>query len=166
MIGLVLALAVALVLLRFSRAIQRGMRGPEFRSLCALVFLTLAAGIIFYREVEEWSVLATFGMATSRLRPQAVSSSPFSTSSPGLGSSSRSCRLWRKLRWRNVTNLALCSTGVRGRKKIRSELERFAVGLCSLCKVGFRKSSEDRAAMCEITPDSLKRTRHENRCGG
>jgi voltage-gated potassium channel len=57
---ILLALAVALVPVRFSRAIRRGMRDPEFRSLCALVVLTLAAGTIFYREVEGWSVLDAF----------------------------------------------------------------------------------------------------------
>jgi hypothetical protein len=30
-------------------------------------------------------------------------------------------------------------TGIIGRTKIRSEPERFAEGLCSLCKLGFRK---------------------------
>lgn len=65
MIGFVLALvlmalAIAMIPLRFSRAIRRGMRDPEFRSLFALVVLTLAAGTIFYREVEEWSLLDSF----------------------------------------------------------------------------------------------------------
>lgn len=65
MIGFVLALvllalAVALVPLRFARAVRRGLRDPEFRPLCALVVLTLAAGTIFYCEVEQWSLLDSF----------------------------------------------------------------------------------------------------------
>jgi voltage-gated potassium channel len=57
---ILLALAVALVPLRFSRAIRMGRRDPDFRSLCAPAVLTLAAGTIFYREVEGWSVLDSF----------------------------------------------------------------------------------------------------------
>jgi hypothetical protein len=57
---ILLALAVALVPLRFSRAMRRGMRDPDFRSLCVLAVLTLAAGTIFYREAEGWSVLDSF----------------------------------------------------------------------------------------------------------
>jgi hypothetical protein len=52
-----LALAVALVPLRFTRAVRRGLRDPEFRSLFGLVVLTLAAGTVFYRDVEGWSLL-------------------------------------------------------------------------------------------------------------
>jgi voltage-gated potassium channel len=55
-----LALAVALVPLRFTRAVRRGLRDPEFRSLFVLVVLTLAAGTIFYRDVEGWSLLDSF----------------------------------------------------------------------------------------------------------
>ena len=65
MIGFVLALvllalAVALVPLRFTRAVRRGLRDPEFRSLFGLVVLTLAAGTVFYRDVEGWSFLDSF----------------------------------------------------------------------------------------------------------
>jgi voltage-gated potassium channel len=64
---ILLALAVALVPLRFSRAIRSGVRDPEFRPLCALVGLTLAAGTIFYREVEGWSVLDSFYLSAFTL---------------------------------------------------------------------------------------------------
>lgn len=47
MIGFVLAL----VPLRFTRAIRRGLRDPEFRPLFAIVVLILVAGTIFYWEV-------------------------------------------------------------------------------------------------------------------
>lgn len=48
-----LALAVTIIPLRFTRAIRRGLGDPEFRSLFGLVVLTLAAGTMFYWEVEE-----------------------------------------------------------------------------------------------------------------
>ncbi len=55
-----LALAVALIPLRFTRAFRRSLRDPEFRSLFALAAVTLACGTIFYREVEGWSLLDSF----------------------------------------------------------------------------------------------------------
>src|SRR5215213_2920570 len=55
-----LALAVAIVPLRFTRAVRKGLRDPEFRSLFGLVVLTLAAGTIFYWDVEGWSLLDSF----------------------------------------------------------------------------------------------------------
>lgn len=55
-----LALAVALIPLRFTRAFRRSLRDPEFRSLFALAVVTLAGGTIFYREVEGWSLLDSF----------------------------------------------------------------------------------------------------------
>jgi voltage-gated potassium channel len=64
-IGFVLALvllglAVALIPVRFTRAVRRGLRDPQFRSLFGLVVLTLAAGTAFYRDVEGWSLLDSF----------------------------------------------------------------------------------------------------------
>jgi voltage-gated potassium channel len=55
-----LGLAIALIPVRFTRAVRRGLRDPEFRSLFGLVVLTLAAGTAFYWDVEEWSVLDSF----------------------------------------------------------------------------------------------------------
>lgn len=55
-----LGLAIALIPVRFTRAVRRGMRDPEFRSLFGLVVLTLVAGTAFYWDVEEWSVLDSF----------------------------------------------------------------------------------------------------------
>jgi voltage-gated potassium channel len=55
-----LALAVALIPLRFTRAFGRSLRDPEFRSLFALAVVTLAGGTIFYRVVEGWSLLDSF----------------------------------------------------------------------------------------------------------
>jgi voltage-gated potassium channel len=55
-----LALAVALIPVRFTRAVRRSLRDPEFRSLFGLVVLTLAAGTAFYRDVEGWSLLDSF----------------------------------------------------------------------------------------------------------
>ena len=55
-----LALAIALIPVRFTRAIRRGLRDPEFRSLVGLVVLTLAAGTAFYWDVEDWSLLDSF----------------------------------------------------------------------------------------------------------
>ena len=55
-----LGLAIALIPVRFTRAVRRGLRDPEFRSLFGLVVLTLAAGTAFYWDVEEWSLLDSF----------------------------------------------------------------------------------------------------------
>jgi voltage-gated potassium channel len=55
-----LALAIALIPVRFTRAVRRGLRDPEFRSLVGLVVLTLAAGTAFYWDVEDWSLLDSF----------------------------------------------------------------------------------------------------------
>ena len=55
-----LALAIALIPVRFTRAIRRGLRDPEFRSLVGLVVLTLTAGTAFYWDVEDWSLLDSF----------------------------------------------------------------------------------------------------------
>ena len=55
-----LALAIALIPVRFTRAIRKGLRDPEFRSLVGLVVLTLTAGTAFYWDVEDWSLLDSF----------------------------------------------------------------------------------------------------------
>ena len=55
-----LGLAIALIPVRFTHAVRRGLRDPEFRSLFGLVVLTLAAGTAFYWDVEEWSLLDSF----------------------------------------------------------------------------------------------------------
>jgi len=55
-----LVLAITLIPVRFTRAVRRGLRDPEFRSLFGLVVLTLAAGTVFYRDVEGWSLLDSF----------------------------------------------------------------------------------------------------------
>jgi len=55
-----LALAIALIPVRFTRAIRRGLRDPEFGSLVGLVVLTLTAGTAFYWDVEDWSLLDSF----------------------------------------------------------------------------------------------------------
>jgi voltage-gated potassium channel len=60
-----LALAVALIPLRFTRAFRRSLRDPDFRSLFALV--TLAGGTIFYRVVEGWSLLDCFYFSSMTL---------------------------------------------------------------------------------------------------
>lgn len=59
---MVLLLLVVLVLvpLRFARAVRRSLRDPEFRGLFVLVVITLAAGTLFYWQVEGWSLLDSF----------------------------------------------------------------------------------------------------------
>ena len=59
--GLVL-LVVALVMIpvRFTRAIRRSLKDPEFRSLFGLVVLTLGGGTVFYWRAEGWSLLDSF----------------------------------------------------------------------------------------------------------
>ena len=55
-----LALVAVLVPLRFARAVRRSLRDPEFRGLFALVVVTLAAGTLFYWEIEGWTLLDSF----------------------------------------------------------------------------------------------------------
>jgi voltage-gated potassium channel len=62
-----LALAVALIPLRFTRAFRRSLRDPDFRSLFALALVTLAGGTIFYRVVEGWSLLDSFYFSSMTL---------------------------------------------------------------------------------------------------
>ncbi len=61
-VAAVLLLLVVLVLvpLRFARAVRRSLRDPEFRGLFVLVVVTLAAGTLFYWQVEGWSLLDSF----------------------------------------------------------------------------------------------------------
>lgn len=58
--ALLLALVLVLVPLRFARAVRRASRDPEFRGLFAIVVVTLAAGTLFYRQVEGWTLLDSF----------------------------------------------------------------------------------------------------------
>lgn len=53
-------LVVVLVPLRFARALRRALRDPEFRGLFVLVVVTLAAGTLFYWEIEGWTLLDAF----------------------------------------------------------------------------------------------------------
>jgi len=46
-----------LTLWRFVRAVGRSMKDPDFQALFFLVVLTLLSGTVFYRGVEEWSLL-------------------------------------------------------------------------------------------------------------
>jgi voltage-gated potassium channel len=62
-----LALAVALIPLRFTRAFRMSLRDPDFRSLFALALVTLAGGTIFYRVVEGWSLLDCFYFSSMTL---------------------------------------------------------------------------------------------------
>ena len=55
-----LALVLVLIPLRFARAVRRSLRDPEFRGLFVLVVVTLAAGTLFYWEIEGWTLLDSF----------------------------------------------------------------------------------------------------------
>lgn len=44
-------------LLAFLRAIARGLRDPEFRTLFIVLLLMLTSGTIFYSTVEGWSAI-------------------------------------------------------------------------------------------------------------
>jgi hypothetical protein len=59
-------LVFLLTLLRFARALWRGLRDPEFRGLLFLVGVLLLSGVLFYRSVEGWSTLDSvyFSVAT------------------------------------------------------------------------------------------------------
>lgn len=57
---LLLLLVLVLVPLRFARAVRRASRDPEFRGLFTLVLVTLAAGTLFYWQVEGWNMLDSF----------------------------------------------------------------------------------------------------------
>jgi voltage-gated potassium channel len=45
------------ILIRFIRAVGSSWRHPEFRGLFVLVIVTLAAGSLFYWQVEGWNPL-------------------------------------------------------------------------------------------------------------
>ena len=57
---LLLLLVLVLVPLRFTRAVRRSLRDPEFRGIFVLVVITLAAGTLFYWQIEGWSLLDSF----------------------------------------------------------------------------------------------------------
>ena len=57
---LLLLVVLVLVPLRFARAVRRSLRDPEFRGLFVLVVVTLAAGTLFYWQIEGWSLLDSF----------------------------------------------------------------------------------------------------------
>jgi hypothetical protein len=46
-----------ITLYRFLRAIRRGLREPEFRTLFFVLILTLASGTLFYSTVEGWGAI-------------------------------------------------------------------------------------------------------------
>jgi voltage-gated potassium channel len=59
--GLVLLVVTLVVIpVRFTRAIRRSLKDPEFRSLFGLVVLTLGGGTVFYWRAEGWSLLDSF----------------------------------------------------------------------------------------------------------
>ena len=50
-------IAFITVLVRFVRAVWQSLKDPKFQALFFLVILTLAAGTLFYRQAEGWSLL-------------------------------------------------------------------------------------------------------------
>ena len=58
---LLLLLVLVLIPLRLARTVRRSLRDPEFRGLFLLVIVvTLAAGTLFYWQIEGWSPLDAF----------------------------------------------------------------------------------------------------------
>jgi voltage-gated potassium channel Kch len=57
---LLLLLVLVLIPLRLARTVRRSLRDPEFRGLFVLVIVTLAAGTLFYWQIEGWSPLDAF----------------------------------------------------------------------------------------------------------
>ena len=57
---LLLLLVLVLIPLRLARTVRRSLRDPEFRGLFVLVIVTLAAGTLFYWQIEGWSPLIAF----------------------------------------------------------------------------------------------------------
>ena len=55
-----LLLVLVLVPLRLARTVRRLLGDPEFRGLFVLVVVTLAAGTLFYWQIEGWSPLDAF----------------------------------------------------------------------------------------------------------
>jgi voltage-gated potassium channel Kch len=58
--ALLVLLVLILVPLRFARAVGRAWRDPQFRGLFVIVIVTLAAGTLFYRQIEGWTFLDSF----------------------------------------------------------------------------------------------------------
>lgn len=52
--------SVLLTLLRFFRGVRGAWSIPDFRSVLALVAMTLASGTIFFHNVEGWSWIDAF----------------------------------------------------------------------------------------------------------
>ncbi len=50
-------IAFLTVLVRFVRTIWQSLKDPKFQALFFLVLSTLAAGTVFYRHAEGWSLL-------------------------------------------------------------------------------------------------------------
>lgn len=57
---ILLLLVLVLVPLRLARTVRRSLKDPEFRGLFVLVLVTLAAGTLFYWQIEGWSLLDAF----------------------------------------------------------------------------------------------------------
>jgi voltage-gated potassium channel len=57
---LLLLLVLVLVPLRLARTVRRSLHDPEFRGLFVLVVVTLAAGTLFYWQIEGWTLLDAF----------------------------------------------------------------------------------------------------------
>jgi hypothetical protein len=57
---LLLVLVLVLISLRLARTVRRSLGDPEFRGLFVLVIVTLAAGTLFYWQIEGWSPLNAF----------------------------------------------------------------------------------------------------------
>ena len=60
-------IAFLLTLVRFFRAIWRGLKDPEFRGLFALTGVLMVMGTLFYRSVEGWSVLDSLYFSVTTL---------------------------------------------------------------------------------------------------
>ncbi len=57
---LLLLLVLVLIPLRLAPTVRRSLGDPEFRGLFVLVIVTLAAGTLFYWQIEGWSLLDAF----------------------------------------------------------------------------------------------------------
>ena len=56
-----------LTLGRFVRAIWRGLKDPEFKALAILALFILLSGMIFYHEIEGWSMLDSLYFSVTTL---------------------------------------------------------------------------------------------------
>lgn len=56
-----------LTLWRFLRALWKGLKDPEFEALCLLTGFLLLAGMVFYYEVEHWSLLDSLYFSVTTL---------------------------------------------------------------------------------------------------